>query len=440
MRNIIHKLLDNRLVYILVSLVAAFMLWIWVVNSVNPSDTRSITFEILYEGVGVLEQYHLRLASDVPESVRMRVTASATDLNQLQQNPQIIVDVSNIRESGEHDASFRLAAFHIMTSNVDYTVFSGAVSNTRNTIMVRTNRVTGRSVPLDPSGITAAFAATDSADYFYVGERPSVYPETIHIDGPLEILDQIGTIEVVAVFPPNLSETTTQTGTLRVYNHEGEEIPESELADVLFSQEALADVTVSVTVAVRMVRNVPLRPVFEFGAGANEYNLNYSLNVETAWLIGDVDVLRGVEHLELAQIRLDRVGIIDSVRREIPRPALTEIFSGPEYVDVGIHIQGVDEHVMTIPSEQVVFTGVPDGIRPEMALDSIELIIRGPEEILAELDESAISILVNLSDYVGQTGRVNVDVFAVRIGDWDPEVVGARDQPWQGVIVNLQRQ
>jgi len=440
-KNVVSKLLDNRLVYILVSLVAAFTLWLWVVNSVNPSQRTNLTFQVQYEGLAVLDQYSLRLAYDVPETVRMHVTASATDMMRLEQNLLLIVDVSQIREPGEHDVSFRMAAFPpgTMPANMSYSPLQG--SNTSNTIVVRTNRVTARTFPVGTTGISFNVLETeDEAGYAYVGdETVSVEPETIDVDGPEEILAQIAAIEVETEFRTPLSETTTQTGTLRVYDHAGEIIPDTELTEVFFAWESIHDVRVNVTVPIRMLREVPLQPVFLYGAGANEDNLRYELSQETVFLIGEVDVLRGVDYLELGQIRMDRVGLRDSVRRDIPVPPLTEVVDGVTQVDVQLHIQDVEERTMTVSSNRVRFIGVPEGVDATAAFGSITLVIRGPEEIVEELDESSIAILINLTDYVGRTGHFNVETFTVLVEDWPPEVVGAVD-PGRSIIVNIQRQ
>jgi len=202
---------------------------------------------------------------------------------------------------------------------------------------------------------------------------------------------------------------------------------------VSFSHE-----TVSVTVTVRMVRQVPLVPVFEFGAGANAGNTDYTLSQTMVWLIGEGDVLRTVESIELAPIHLDQVATIDSVRREIPTPALTEIYDGAGYVDVGIQIQGVAEYTMTIPRDRILFIGVPENTTAEVAFDEITIVIRGPEGILEELDVSDISIRINLADYASMTGPIRIEGFEVIVGDWPPETVGAMD-PGQGIIVNIQR-
>ncbi|MCL2568935.1 MAG: hypothetical protein FWE12_05835 [Oscillospiraceae bacterium] len=438
MRQAVKKLLDSRLVYLLISLIAAFTLWLWVVNSVNPSESNLIDFQIRYEGVGVLEQYNLRLASNTPETVRMWVTASATDMIRLEQNPQIIVDVSTIQEPGEHDMRFILGT--LMTGNVTMRPIGGTgplISNTNDTIVVRTNRVTARTIQLGTAGIRYEIAETeDEAEYRYIGDLvPTIEPEAILIDGPEEILARITNIEIEVDFPEPLMSTTTMVGTLRVYDYEGELMPEEALADVIFSRD-----TVTVTVAVSMVRSVPILPVFEFGAGANEENMRYTLSQEAVWLIGDADVLRNLEYLSLGLIRLDRrESMIDSVRRSIPVPALTEVFTGPAYVDVGIEIIGVSERTMHIPRERATIANPPAGTDPRVAIDTITLLIRGPEAILAELDESDISILINLAGYDGRLGWFNVEDVTVRVSDWPPEIVGAVIRAGQGVAVDIQR-
>ncbi|MCL2589197.1 MAG: hypothetical protein FWD84_07300, partial [Oscillospiraceae bacterium] len=341
--------------------------------------------------------------------------------------------------AGEHDVVFHFAAFNIMPSTINYRPL-GAVSNTHNTIIVRTNRITGRTFSLGMEGVSYALAETDEEDYFFVRERQSVYPETIQIDGPAEILDRIAFIEVESRFVAPLTDTTTQAGSLRIYDIDGDRIPPEDLADVLLPDGTqLAYASVSATVVVRMVRMVQLRPVFEPGAGASEENISYRLSQETVRLIGDSEVLRGLPYLELAQIRLDRVGLVDSIRLDIPIPGLTEILDGPEHVDVEIQILDVVEREMTIPRSRILIAGEPEGMNAVVELDTITLIIRGPADTLEELDESDISVLVNLADYVGQTGRFLVEDFMVLVDDWPTYVVGARNRQGQGIVVNLQR-
>jgi len=76
----------------------------------------------------------------------------------------------------------------------------------------------------------------------------------------------------------------------------------------------------------------------------------------------------------------------------------------------------------------------------EAAIDTLNIVVRGPAELLEELDESIISVLVDLSDYAGRTGNLLVETFTVRIGDWEPEIIGARDLPGEGIIVNIREE
>ncbi|MCL2842631.1 MAG: hypothetical protein FWE28_04075 [Oscillospiraceae bacterium] len=439
MRKAVVRLFDNKLVYIIISLIASFMLWLFVVNSVNPSQTSTLTFYVQFEGLGVLDDYNLRLASDTPDRVDIRVEASVTDIGRLEEHNQIVVDVSGIREAGEYDIGFHFAAFNTLSGGLSYAPVRASQSNTDNTIIVRVNRVTGQTMPLEATGVTAQISEEGGENYFFVGGRTSVYPEVLQIDGPEEVLAQIASLEVVAEFPLPLSETTTQTGTIRAYGYDGYPISEEDLQDVEVGQEPLHEVTVSVTVSVSMVKEVPIRPIFEYGAGANEENLSYQLSQETVLLIGDGEVLREVEYLPLSQIRLDQVGIHDIVQRDIPNPPLTEIYDGVESVEIDIQIRDVTEETFHIPAGQIFFAGQAEDVAAEVVTETLPLVIRGPAEILEELDESDISVLVNLTEYIGSIGRLIVETFTVQVGDWEPEIVGAMALPGQGIIVDLRR-
>ena len=438
MRQIVIKLFDNRLFYLIVSLIAAFVLWLFVVNTVNPVRQTTLTFNIQYEGEGMLAYHNLRLASDTPRSINLRVEASAADMGRLTRNNNLIVDVSGLSEAGEHDVTYSLAAAVNLTGAVTHWPTDFQLSNAENSIIVRVNRVAGRHVTLSTGGITYTLAVGENEDYFYVARGESIEPEVVLIDGPEEVLDRIGRIDVVSDFGTELAETTTQGGTLRVYDKEGDVIPLEDLQDVtFFSHESIENVSIHVTVPVSMAKRVPLRPVFEYGAGANPDNVTFDLDQEDVWLIGEVEVLRGVEYVELAPIRLGRVEPIDVIERDITAPPLTEIHGGPDKVEIALEIQGIDEREMIISSDRVQFMAVGEDILPEVVVESLRIVVRGPAEDIEELDESEIMVLVNLADYSGRIGALTVGNISIRIGDWDPEEVGAMDL--SGITVNLQR-
>ena len=440
MRQMVIKLFDNRIFYLLLSLAAAFGLWLFVVNTVNPSREGTLTFEIQYVGEATLGYHNLRLASETPRTINLRVEASVADMGRLLQNNVLIVDVSGISEAGEHDVTYTLSAFNALTGVVEHRPLDPRLSNADNSIIVHVNRVSGRHMTLSHGGIRYELAEAEGEDYHYVARGESIEPETILVDGPEEILERIGLIEVVADFGTELAETTTQAGSLQVYDQDGVPIPPEELQDVTFSQEPIEQVTIHVTVPVSMAKQVPIRPIFEYGAGAHAGNVHYRLSQEEVWFIGEVDVLRSVEYVELAPIRLDRVEHIDVtnvIERHIPLPPLTEIHEGPDYVEIDLEIRNISQREMLVSSERVSFIAVAEETLPEVAAGRLSIVVRGPESHLATLDESEITILVNLADYGNRFGWVTVGNITIQVRDWDPEIVGAMDLA--GVAVNLQR-
>ena len=430
-RDIANKLLDNKSFYIVVSIIASISIWVFVVGSVNPTREATLTMEIHYTGIGVLENHNLRLSADQPDTIVMRVEASIMDINRLEQNSQIIVDVSGVHEAGEHNVTFTLAAFNQLTGGVSVWPARADQSNTSNTIIVRTNRITGQEFLLDDTGVSYNIDPQGGENYLFVGQRPIIEPEIIRVDGPEEALSRIARIEVYSQFNEALRETTTQTGSLRAFDAEGNMLTDYDLRDISFSQD-----TVHATIVVQMVKNVPLVPVFIYGAGVNEDNLVFDLSRETVQLIGDPDVLGGISEIALPALRLDQVRMRERIQRNIPTPPSISINDGSSYVEIDIRLVDLEERVMQIPASRVILMGYADDFIAEVVFEQIELTIRGPAEILEELDESDVSILVNLSDYTG-TGHFNVEDFTIEIGDFPVDTVGAMD-PGR-IIISIQR-
>ena len=430
-RDITNKLLDNKAFYVLLSIVLSVAIWIFVTGSVNPTREVPLTLDIEYVGLGVLENHNLRLSADQPNTIVMRVEASVMDLNRLEQNSRIIVDVSGIHEPGEYNVTFTLAAFNQLTGGVTLTPARSDLSNTSNTIIVRTNRITGQEFTLSDAGVLYDVDPDAGENYFFVGQRPILEPEAIRVDGPEEILSAIGRIEVWAQFSEPLRETTTQAGQFRVFDVYGNELSEYDLRDVEFSQD-----TVHATVVVQMVKDVPLMPVFEYGGGVAEQNLRYTLSRDTVQLIGDPEVLRSVEEVVLPTVRLDQVGMRERVLRNIPTPPLVSIHDGGNDVEIDIQLINLEERRMSIPANQIVLIGYAEDMIAEVVFEQFEVTIRGAASVLEQLDESDISILVNLAEYTG-TGHFNVEDFIVEVGNFDPEVVGALD-PGR-IIISIQQ-
>ena len=430
-QRIANTLLDKKAFYVVVSIIASLAIWIFVVGSVNPTREANVSFEIQYTGIGILENHNLRLSADQPETIVMRVQASVMDINRLEQNNVITVDVSGVHEAGEHNVNFTLAAFNQLTGGVTIWPVRSDLSNTSNTIIVRTNRITGQEFTLLDTGIQYDIDRVGGANYLFVGQRPILEPEIIRVDGPEEALSRIGRIEVFTEFSEPLRETTTQTGILRVFDKEGDELSEYDLRDVSFSQDL-----VHATIVVQMVKNVPLTPLFVEGAGANTENLRYTLSRETVQLIGEPEVLRGIEEIVLSSIRLDQIRMRDRITRTIPTPPLVSINDGTNEVEIDIQLLDLEERVVNIPAKRIVLMGYGEDFMAEVVFDEVELTIRGPVDILDELDEGDISILVNLSEYTG-TGHFNVEDFIVAVGDFPSYVVGAMD-PGR-IIISIQR-
>lgn len=428
----INKVFESRTFYILASILAAAFLWLYVVGSVNPSQTRRLTFNIQYEGESVMANYNLRLASDARRTVTLHIEASSADMGRLEREPLMIVDVSGIRDPGEHDVTFTLTALNGLSGSVAYRPIGQSISNSDNTIIVRTNRVAGQAMPLVPSDIGYSIAETGEADYFFVGETASIEPAEIRIDGPEDILDLIHTVGVFGDFGEPLTETTTMQGTLRVYDEHGEPLPEYLLQDVEFSQD-----TVNVTVPVRMVREVPLQLNFEYGGGANEDNVLYQISRETVALIGDADVLRSLETIVLTRIRLDRVDMNETIPLYIPIPPMTELFDTGAIFEVGIQILNLEERIITVARDRVQFMGLAEDMRAVMETETFTITMRGPANILDELEDEDITIWVNLADYGSRTGRVRVESFTVQVEGHPPEIVGALDLPGQVITIHL---
>ena len=104
------KITDSKWFYIVVSLLLAFVLWLYVGKEANPSVAAPVRgIKVTVAGLEKLEERGLMVSEGADQTITLDLQAKRNVFNRLDnENITITVDVSNINEPGEVSLDYKI--------------------------------------------------------------------------------------------------------------------------------------------------------------------------------------------------------------------------------------------------------------------------------------------------------------------------------------------
>ena len=235
----------------------------------------------------------------------------------------------------------------------------------------------------------------------YSADPLSFSPSTVIVYGPTKVLS---TLEAayVEVNRTDVDHTLSFDSTFVLLDAEGQEVESDMLS---FSTEQ-----VSVTLPVRAVKEVYLTVELVPGGGATEKNVRWSLEPGSVTLLGDADVLGGVNSITVARIELAQVegAMQETYRVELPND--TELIAGARETTLTLELQDLETAYYSIDQSNITFINVSEGYTAQAEDDLEQVQIRGSHAALAQLSDLNIRAVADLKNYGSATGRFTVPV------------------------------
>lgn len=394
-----NAIVNNRIVWAICAVIAAFLIWNYIVNEQNPTRTATIPFTIEYSGEEqILERYKLKLESGYPQQVRMRVTGTYSDVAKIQSDPVILVDLLGVQTAGVHQVAFSIEYPTGMSSN-NFTV-SPATGETN----IDTDYITLSFVEIKSKTLEVYYDEAITFDvgenYIYNSSEMSLSPNSVTIEGPAEIIDQI---DHARVSPVELKEKLTKTTSIErpielVLKSATSDSQETEmiLTEPLIKEIKMSTETVLVTLPIQSKKTVDLTVDIMYGGGGTQNNTTYDIEPKYVEIVGDADALKDIESLSVGNIDLSKFESND-FQQEMA-------ISYPEGVEentvktaiLTVSISGVTSRELTVTNFSTA--NLPEGYSSKIETQGLEIIVRGPVELVEALDPSRLRAIVDLKD------------------------------------------
>lgn len=401
------KITDSRWFYVIISILLAFILWIYVGKEANPIRTSTLSnVQVVFSGLEKLEERGLMISEGSDQSISLRIRARSDVWSRLSQgDTTVTVDVSGITEPGEQSIS-------ITSRNISYPRSITAYDSIElqytspGAITFTVSKWASREVEV------RGFFEGSVAEGYQRGEF-SMAPEKVTISGPQELVDQIDYAKVT-VTQTDMNTTYSQDTSYTLIDYDGNA--------VFYEELDMEPETVLVTLPVEKLKEVELTVDVIPGGGATEDDVKIDIEPQTIMVSGSDADLENLDSVSLGEIDLSDVfgSLTQSMSIQLDS-ALTNV-SGITEAKVTVTVTGLT--TKTLQVNNISFINKPEGYQADMVTQSCSVQIRGTEEAVNAVTSSQLRIVADLSDMELSTGNQTIPVKVYLDGSSDVGVVG----------------
>lgn len=386
MSNAMRQVLNNLGATIL-ALLLAFAIWIAATLQDDPFDTRTLT-NVPLTLQGQPEGTFLRNEDEIPDRVEITVRAPESVLSDLRVSDLIAtMDLSAVQPDAPAPVTIQ-------------------VTSTNEAVRIESIDPESQIIRLEELGTGTAsveIAVLGEIATGYQASGPLIIPGQVEMSGPVTDIAQVisvtGSINVEGA-----NEDVTEQVTLTPLDAEGN----------LVTGLQLTPKQVDVKVAVR--RRLGFKPDVEVvpdlrGEPAPGYRMgSVSVTPSTVTLAGLPSVLDGLPGF----VETMPISVTSATQNLSQNTTLTVPTS---VVVVGVNYVTVMVEILPIQSSRamtsvVELQGMSSDLLATPSPSVVDVILEGPDAILAELVSSDVQIILNLFDYPLGTHRIEPDVLA----------------------------
>ena len=404
------KILNSRWLYAALSVLLAFVLWLYVGREANPEVTNTLGHvQVVYSGLESLEERGLMISEGAEQTVSLRIRATRDVWRRLNSgDTTVTIDVSGITEPGAQSVS-------ITTRNISFPRSITALDSidvqytSPSAVEFTVSRWASREVPVQGSFLGSV------ADG-YQREEFSFAPETVTVSGQEELVDQVDHA-LVTVSQENLSATFSENCTYTLVDAEGEPLAEA-------AQLETAPETVLTTLRVVQLKEVELSVDIVPGGGAAEGDGHVTVDISPATITvsGEAADLAELDSISLGEIDLSQVFGTETRRMTIPLDASLTNVSGPAEATVTVQVEGLSTKTLEVTN--INTSNEPDGYHVDVVTQSLTVMVRGTQEAVDAVVASQIRVVADLSDLDLSTGTRTVPVRVYLDGSSEVGVMG----------------
>lgn len=373
--------MKSKLISALLSVVAAFSLWLYVITVVSPDSEATFDVYVKVDNENVLKEKGLMLNPNQKSSVHLKLSGNRSDLIKLtNENINVKVDAAKIQDYNPNQKV-----------QLNYTItYPGNVPNNAITVVSRNPDY----IELD---VWEYSEKVISLEPLYVGEREEGYmisnavfsAPQLHISGPKETVDRIAAAKV-EIDLTGVKEPISKEIAFQYYDSQGQVIN----GEFVVSEELGDKQQVKVDVVVQQGKEIPVTVELVAGGGATEENCKVTLSHSTLRVSGSEEDLAKLTELKLGAIDLSEITDTKTVKRPVVLPAGINNVTGVEEIAVTVTVSGLATVKLQIGNILAKNTNNMDYVIYQAVLP---VTFRGPEALIDKLTPEDVTAYADFS-------------------------------------------
>lgn len=400
----LKRLTDSRIFWMILSLFAASLLWMYVTTTEGVEVQKTLTgVKIEFLGADAM-----RASSDLIVTEQDRTTVNLTlsgtrrVLSKLtNSNVAATVNLNNVSADGRYSVSYDIA-------------FPAGVNANEVTVVHTSSDVVNFYVDkLARKTIEVKGAFTGNTAEGYLADESMVFdPLVVAISGPKTVISKVDHA-FVAITREEVDRTLSYSTTYSLVDADNNPVEDSSI------QRETEEVTV--TLNVLSTKEVPLDVTIIDGGGATrDANTRIEITPSSIMLAGDAAAIDSTTKLILGTINLATFATDFSATYTIIPPNGTENMTGVTEATVTVSITGVATKSFSVNPDNIICINVPDGYDAENITQALNVTVRAPQEILDRISEVNLRAVADLSNLGTNASGVFTPTVEIKI-DGFPE-------------------
>lgn len=378
------RLLDSKILWAVVSLLASTLLWVYVTTSQGDVIERTYDgVKVVFQGEdSLLEKNGLVISNISSNTVSLRIKTTRREISKLSSsNIEAIVDVSKFSSEGMYNQSVSIVFPSGSNQNsIDIvTVLPGSVSFNINKTTTKTVELKGEFV----GTVAEGFAA-----------QPIKFnPQTVTISGPKNEISKVS-YAWVEISRDNADKTIESTTTYALMDEKGNEIKIDNIT--------LSDETVAVTVPITSTKEVPLTVDLVDGGGATADNVKITCEPSSITIAGDAETLAGLNKISVGTIDLASfASSFEDTYQIVLNNDVTNV-TGITQVKVTVQAVGLETKKFNVTNISTI--NGPPGKTATVVTQNVEVTLRGDSNVLSKIAANNIRVVADLTDIGSASG------------------------------------
>lgn len=376
-----ERLRESRWVYVVLSVLLAFIFWYYVREELDPSQpTWFRDIPVVQSGNNVLSRQGLTVAELSQDTVDLYIEAPASVREALSRNRKeitVTLDVSRCVE-GENKLSYKInwpESANVENNNV------AVLERSPDVITVAVDKLYTQSFEVE-------FQLKGSVAKGYQAGTAVLNPETVVVSGSVEQVSRVA--KVVAILEEkNLNKRFAGDLPLVLLDGAGKELTDIEVT--------LDTESVYVVLPVVVAKEIPLTVNVIPGGGASEDHVKIDIEPATITVSGAEEDLEGLTEISLGSIDLSKIMGTTKLPMTVALDPSLENVSGITSAVVTVSIRGLATRSVEVNNISIG-SDLPNGYQATISTKVKTVTVRGPQEALDALDASQIRIVADLSE------------------------------------------